>query len=85
MVHAERRLLDAMRRTARGERKTYLLAEYLAKLDTARRAASGETIQVDVDQTLSRWEDLDMDAQRDFLTSHLARIVVKDDTVQVLV
>ena len=83
--HAERRLLDAMRRTARGERKTYLLADYLAALDTARKAASGDHIQADVDQTLSRWEDLDMEAQRDFLASHVARIVVKDDTVQVLV
>ena len=83
--HAERRLLDAMRRTARGERKTYLLADYLAALDTARKAASGETSQVDVDQTLSRWEDLEMETQRDFLASHVARIVVKDETIQVLV
>ncbi len=83
--HAERRLLDAMRRTARGERKTYLLADYLAALDAARRAASGDISQMDVDQTLSRWEDLEMEAQRDFLTSHVVRIVVKDETVQVLV
>ena len=83
--HAERRLLDAMRRIARGERKTYLLADYLAALDTARKAAAGDLSQADVDQTLSRWEDLEMEAQRDFLASHVARIVVKDDTVQVLV
>lgn len=83
--HAERRLLDAMRRTARGELKTYLLADYLARLDTARKAAAGETTQTDVDQTLSRWDDLDMDARREFLTSHVARIIVKDETVQVLV
>ena len=82
---AERRLLDAMRRTARGELKTYLLAEYLAKLDTARKAAAGETTHADVDETLSRWDDLDIDARREFLTSHVARIVVKDETVQVLV
>ena len=83
--HAERRLLDAMRRTARGERKTYLLADYLAALDTARKAASGDFSQVDVDQTLSGWEDLEMETQRDFLASHVARIVVKDETIQVLV
>ena len=83
--HGERRLLDAIRRTARGEMKTYLLAEYLAELDTARNAAAGKTSQADVDQTLSRWEDLDMDARRDFLASQVARIVVKDETVQVLV
>ncbi len=83
--HAERRLIDAIRRTARGEMKTYLLAEYLAELDTARRGAAGETSQADVDETLSRWEDMDMDAKRDFIAANVARIVVKDETVEVLV
>ena len=83
--HAERRLIDAIRRTARGEMKTYLLAEYLAELDTARQGAAGETSQADIDQTLSRWDDIDMDARRDFIAANVARIVVKDETVEVLV
>ncbi len=85
VTHAERRLMEAMRRTARGELKTDLLAEYLAELDTARKAASGEIRPEDVEQTLSRWEDLEMEARRDFLASHVARIVVKDETVEVTV
>lgn len=83
--HAERRLTQAMRRTARGELKTELLVEYLAELDTARRGASGEIDPAGVEETLAGWNQLELDTRRDFIASHVARIVVKDDTVEVAV
>ncbi len=83
--HAARRLTQAMRRTARGELKTELLAEYLGELDTARRGASGEIDSAGVEETLAGWDQLELDTRRDFIASHVARIVVKDDTVEVAV
>ena len=85
VTNAERRLTQAMRRAARGELATTLLGDYLGELDAARRAVSGELNPRGVEETLAKWDELGPDARRDFLTAHAARIVVKDETVDVVV
>ena len=83
--NAERRFLRAMRRAARGDITVGGLGRYLDGLDAARRAAGSPRGSQNIQETLDGWDSLDLEARRAFLTEHLARIVVEDDTVQVLV
>ena len=80
---AERRLLRAMNRQARGDLSVRMLGEYLKQLDAARGAAESEASPADIGATLARWDGLDMEARRAFIAEHVARIVVEDDVVEV--
>jgi hypothetical protein len=83
--NAERRFVQGMRRTASGALSVETLGEYLDDLDSVRRGAANAEQPVDVAQTLSNWESLDIEQQQSFLGEHVARIVVKDDAVEVAV
>ena len=82
--NAERRFLRAARRAARGEIGIVRLGEYLRDLDTARRAVRGNDAAEDTQSSLDGWNDLDLDRQHTFLAEHVARIVVHDESVEVL-
>jgi len=83
--NAERRFLQATKRAARADIRLSVLGEYLREMDAARRAVKGEVDLSDIESVLTDWDSLDMDARRDFLTEHVARIDVKDDRVEVIV
>ena len=83
--NAERRFLQAMKRTAQGEFDLEVLSEYLDNLDKVRVAAVNADGPVDVEATINRWEALNFDEQQGFLLQHVAKIVVSDDSVEVLV
>ena len=83
--NAERRFLGAVKRAARGATTVRVLGEYLKELDAARRGAAGALPPADVAETLANWESLDFEVRQDFLLHRAARIVVKDDTVEVFV
>ena len=83
--NAERRFSQAMKRTAQGELRLEVLREYLDNLDKVRIAAVDSAGPVDVEATINRWEALDFDEQQGFLLQHIAKIVVSDDSVEVLV
>jgi DNA invertase Pin-like site-specific DNA recombinase len=80
---AERRLLRAMRRLARGDLSVHMLGEYLKELDAARGRAAGVVLPADIGATLAKWESLDLEARRAFLAEHVVRIVVEDDAIEV--
>lgn len=81
--NAERRFVQAMRRTARGAVETAILAQYLGELDGARASAERAQNPVDASETLQSWDELDFDSRRDFLQTHVARVVVNDESVRV--
>jgi hypothetical protein len=81
--HAERRLLQATRKAASGEITVRVLGEYLEELDAARVASAGASSPPDVDETLAKWDGLDLGERRDFLEEHVRRIMVQDDSVEV--
>ncbi len=83
--NAERRFLQGMRRTARAELTIDVLGEYLDDLDNVRRGAANAERPVDVTKTLENWDSLDIVLQQSFLSEHIARIVVKDDVVELAV
>ena len=83
--NAERRFLRATKRAARGDISVKLLGGYLDELDAARRGAVSAVRPADVESTLASWESLDLKARRAFLAEHVARVIVKDDTVEVVV
>ena len=81
--NAERRFIHMMRKTARGAAKVDELAEYLTELDDTRASAKKVTSPEAYDKVLSRWDELPFDQQRDFLLTHVARIVVRDEMARV--
>ena len=83
VTHSERRLLAAIRRAARGEMSVTVLGEYLRELDRARRDADGRGGEQDIDGTLARWDDIDVDQRRRFLEDHVLRIIVEDEKIEV--
>ena len=83
--NAERRFVQSMRQAARGKLTTERLGEYLEDLDGARNAAKNAGRPLDVDKTLENWDSLELEDQQRFLSEHVSRIVVKDDSVEVAV
>ena len=82
--HAERRFLRGARRAARGEITMGRLGGYLADLDALRRQASTGHRPADVESTLTRWDSLDVETRRRFLAEQVARVVVGDETVELV-
>ncbi len=81
--NAERRFIQMMRKTARGAAKLDELAEHLTELDNARVNAKKATSPGADEDVLANWQDVDFDQQRDFLLTHVARIVVRDEMARV--
>lgn len=86
VTRAERRFVQAMRKTASGAVKTDHLREAVAALDKARdSAARAESpVPTDADEILQRWDELDFDRKRDFLITNIARIEVRDHMARVI-
>ncbi len=83
--NAERRCIKAMRRTASGQGSIQKLGWHLTQLDSARETAQGAGPPVDVDTVLAGWESLAVADRQRFLKERIERIVVKDDSVEVVV
>ena len=83
--NAERRFVQAMKRSAKGDVSIRVLGEYLKELDAARRGAAAAGRLEDIESTLADWDSLDLDARRTFLAEHVGRITVEDDRVEVVV
>ena len=81
--NADRRFLQMMRKTARGAAKVEELAKYLTELDNARAKAKIVASPEADDEVLSKWDELPFDQQRDFLLTHVSRIVVRDEMARV--
>ncbi|MGH2544662.1 MAG: zinc ribbon domain-containing protein, partial [Ardenticatenaceae bacterium] len=83
--NAERRFVQAMKKAADGGMALDTLGEYINHLDAVRRSASRAEAPADVFRTLDSFDSLAMDEKQSFLERHIARVVVKDDTVDVQV
>ena len=53
------------------------------ELDNARVNAKKATSPGADEDVLANWQDVDFDQQRDFLITHVARIVVRDEMARV--
>jgi hypothetical protein len=82
--NTERRFLQAMRRTAKGEMSLRNLGEYLDELDSVRRSALNASNPTSVSEMLLKWDSLDFAVQQDFLVMHIARIIVQDESIEVV-
>lgn len=82
--NAERRFLQNLKRAARGEFGLGALTEHLEGLDKARSSATRPDRHMDVSKTLQRWDTLDLVDKQAFLTVHIVKIVVWDDSVEVI-
>ena len=82
---AERRFLRALRRAANGKLGVMALGGYLNDLDSARRGLDGSERTGDVAAVLDQWDVLDLEARQYFLKEHVARVIVKDEAVEVVV
>ena len=61
------------------------LGAYLAELTTARRATQENKMNEDIQIILDNWKDFDMARQRSFLSEHIAKIIVDDESVDIIV
>jgi site-specific DNA recombinase len=82
---AERSFIQAVKRASRGEIGIAALGQYLEELGAARRVAAQTGRQVDVNSVLDSWESLQMPERQSFLMENVARIVVRDNNVEVIV
>ena len=83
--NAERRFVEAMRRTANGQGTVRTLGWHLAQLDAAREAVGSDRQTVDVETTLAEWDTLPVADRQSFLKERVARIVVHDDSIDLVV
>jgi DNA invertase Pin-like site-specific DNA recombinase len=85
LKNAERRFIQAMKKTATGASDTDLLEGAINDVDRARaRAASAATVP-DAPASVAIWEYLGFDQKRDFLLAHVTRVEVSDQTARVVV
>ena len=82
--NAERRLLRAVRRAARGELTIQMLGDYVDGLDAA-RGQTATTGVTDAAEVLAGWDGLDIAARQSFLGRCISRVVVNDDEVELIV
>ena len=85
VTNAERRFLKAMRRIAKGEIKVDALGEYLTDLDNTRAVATSQEDGNKVAENISNWADLSFEQRHRLLNSCIAKIVVFDETVDLIV
>ena len=82
--NAERRFLGAMRRAAMGEITLKVVGEYLKELDATRQALSTAKSVTESPGTLDRWDSLGMLERQALLEEQVSRIVVMDDSVELV-
>lgn len=82
--NAERRFLINLKRAARGEFGLGAVQDHLKQLDKARSSAANWDRQWDVQDTIDNWESLTFEDKQAFLLLHISKIVVRDDSVDVL-
>ena len=82
--NAERRFLLNLKRAARGEFGLGAVQDHLKQLDKARSSAANWDRQWDVQETIENWESLTFEDQQAFLLLHISKIVVRDDSADVL-
>ena len=85
VANAERRFVQAMRKTASGGAKTDLLAQAVSELDGARDGAKRAETPADVDETLRGWDGMSFTERRDFLLTTVAKVEVSDHMARVVV
>ncbi len=83
--NAERRFLQAMRKTASGGADTDHLSGALNSLDEARTGAKRSETSVDVDDVLRKWDELSFVDKRDFLLTSVAKVEVADHMARIIV
>ena len=83
--NAERRFLQAMKRSAKGEISIKVLDEYLKELDASRRSVEGEQRFEEIESTLDNWDSLSIRDRKIFIEQHVSRITVEDDHIEVVV
>ena len=83
--NAERRFIQAMRKTASGAADTDLLQEAVNDLDSARARADGTAPAPNARSGVAVWDYLGFDQRRDLLLAHVSRVEVSDQTARVVV
>ena len=82
--NAERRFLLNLKRAARGEFGLGAVQDHLKQLDHARTGAASWDRDWDVDDTIANWDSLGFEDQQAFLQLHVTKIIVSDDSVEVV-
>ena len=82
--NAERRFLQAMRRASRGVLSIQNLGAYLHEQDNVRLEAKSAGQPADASTTLANWDSLPISQRQSFLAQQVARVVVRDDAVEVI-
>jgi DNA invertase Pin-like site-specific DNA recombinase len=82
--NAERRFLLNLKRAARGEFGLGAVRDHLRQLDNARTSATTWDRHWDVQDTIANWDTFSFEEQQAFLLLHISKIVVHDDSVEVL-
>ena len=83
VANAQRRFIRATRRAAAGEISFRSLRKRLAELDTARGRETASATPAGAADTLAAWDSLPFDQRREFLRERVARVLVKDDGIEV--
>ena len=83
--NAERRFVQAMRKTASGAADTDHLAHAVSELDEARARAQRSEMRIDIDEVVNRWADMSFVEKRDFLLTNVAKVEVSDHMARVVV
>ena len=76
--NAERRFIQAMRKTATGAAKTDHLAEAIADLDKTRANAARAGTSEGMETALAQWDDMDFESRREFLMTYVGKVEVRD-------
>ena len=76
--NAERRFVQAMRKTAVGAAKTDHLRDAIADLDKTRANADRAGSPEGLEAALSQWGEMDFESQREFLMAYVGRVEVRD-------
>ena len=76
--NAERRFIQAMRKTATGAAKTDHLAEAIADLDKTRANAARAGSSEGLETALAQWDELDFESRREFLMTYVGKVEVRD-------
>lgn len=82
--NAERRFLLNLKRAARGEFGLGAVQDHLKQLDNARMSANSWDRHWDVDDTIENWGSLPFEEQQAFLQLHVSRIIVHDESAEVV-
>jgi len=83
VVSAEKRFVEFMKRTARGESVLERLELYLKALDDAREQAFISYAPEEIPELISGWEDHSFAKQQAFLNEYITLITVKDRSVKI--